>query len=298
MFVLYEKATGKIERVSISSVKEPDLGDVIVNFDKPLHLYDGFNTADNQDVAFNHFSYQVLFDDDEQPYLVYKPKIKMTFEGDWALAHGWQRLICVGEDTLLTMKFQDEYGNPLSLSGELRVDAHNFHISDCHAILEDQTQFSCFVRGYNPAHGAVEIHLYPSDYPWLEPDIGANVGRPFHRDWCRLNAVSVDTFRKYANMPYYDLTVDKPSIPADGSSKAVFTITRRHPNGAADISSNETVLINTTRGCLNKESLQLASGVGTFTLTSSLETVTAKITVESEGGQTIRDEVEVHFHAV
>lgn len=297
MYVLYEKATNRIERVSISDVKEPTRADVIVGLENP-QLYDGFNTTDNEDVIFNKFSYEVRFNSSGEPYLYYHQPLHMECESqEWVLAHGWQRQLCEGEDTLITVKFLNDAGDPVAVSGELRADSYHLHISDSHIMLDDQEDVSFYVRGRFPCHTSIELHLYPTNYAYVRPDRGANEGRPFVRDRCRVNVASCGTYKKYSDMPYYDLVTDKVSIPADGASLANLTVVKRHANGTADTSSNETVLITTTRGLLSTESLQLVDGIGTFSLRSVEETVDADVVVKSEGGRTIRDEVTIHFHA-
>ncbi len=212
--------------------------------------------------------YEVRFKDNGDPYLYYHSQIRMAYECDWALAHGWQRQLCEGDETLFTVKFVNEAGDPVSISGELRVDSYHLHISDSHMVIDDQEQVSFFIRGDRPCHTSVELHLYPASHLFHRLDRGGNEGRPFVRERIRVNVASCGTYRKYADKPYYDLTASPATLPADNTSTTTLTVVRRHANGIADTSSNETVLLGTTRGRLSADSIQLVDGVGTFTLRS------------------------------
>jgi hypothetical protein len=291
MYVLYETATGKVVRASISSVKAPAKEDVIGDLDPALH--DGFTTADDPDLPFNTEKYLVKQDASGNPYLEYQPQVKLEYSGDYMTVWGWRRIIQVDRPSPMTIHIRDENGNPLFLTGEVRIDSRNLFISNSHEILDGtKSDINLTLIGRHPGHTSVEIHMFPD-------------GRPFHRAKFRIDVVSIGTCRKLASLPYYELTTDAldsdgdglPDIPADGVSSATLTIRKKNADGTDNTTDTDEVRLTTDRGKLSAETVSLAGGTASVTLTSVPETVIATIRVKPATGNVVWDELALHVKA-
>lgn len=291
MYVLYEIATGKVVRASLSSVQEPVKADVIGTLDPALH--EGFTTADDPDLPFNTEKYLVKQDASGNPFLEYQPQLTLDYSGDYMTVWGWRRIIQIDRPTPMTIYIKDENGNPVFLSGEVRIDSRNLFISNTHEMLDGtKSEINLTLIGRHPGHSSVEIHLYPD-------------GRPFHRATFRIDVVSIGTCRKLAGLPYYELTTDAldsdgdglADIPADGVSSATLTIRKKNADGTDNTTDTDSVRLTTDRGKLSAETVSLVGGTASVTLTSVPETVVATIRVRPTTGNVVWGELQMHFKA-
>ena len=289
MYVLYELATGKVVRVSISAVTEPTKAAVLGELDPTL--YDGVTLPDDPAVFRDKDRYRVTTDAQGNPVLETQPQIVLSYSGDYQVVDGWRRICPVDQPTAWTLHIRDEQGNPLFLTGTVRLDSPHLLLTDTHVVLDGtQSDIPLTLRGRHPGHTAVEVHLEPTD-------------RPLVRESFRIDVVSLATCRRLSGLPSYALTTDAtdtdgaglPDLPADGATTTILTIQKQHPDGTDDTTATDAVRCTTDRGKLSAETVTLVNGTATVTLTSVPETVTATVRARPVAGAVVWGEVQLHF---
>lgn len=287
MYVLYEKSTGKIVRASISSVREPQWTDVVAGLGNSDN-YSGFTTTDEFDVVANKERYEVKHDTTGTPYLFKHKSIKIEVFGQWCLRDGWQRLLCEGEKTKLIVRFLDETGLPISVSGEMYIESAAIKVSDVHQTIEEREQIEAYVTGRYPCNASLDVHFRSSSHCFIQSDDSGEGDRPLIVTKCPVSIVSRETYLKYTDRCRYDLNILASDSDADGvkdieansKSRATCIITKRDCNGNT-IPDDDIIRISTTHGRLSDEKMRLKDGVASFWIQSSTETVEAEIRVDS-----------------
>ena len=93
-------------------------------------------------------------------------------------------------------------------------------------------------------------------------------------------------------------TEDVPDIPADGVSTATITIkkTKGDTDGAMTaVGDNDTVYVETTAGKLSAQSVSLVKGTADITLTSTVETIIAEVTVYDPNDAMCEAKIQIQF---